>query len=257
MIPRIIHYCWFGGGKKSDFINYCISTWKFYLTDYQFIEWNEQNFDVSICEFTRQAYSSKQWAFLSDYVRSFALIEYGGVYLDTDVELKSSLDIFLNHRAFSGFENIGFPFTAVWGAEKGHIWPRDIKLYYEDLGKLDFRTNTCIVSDYLIEKYNVNPLKNEFQELKDGIQIYPSYYFCLDPVPNYAVHHFTGSWLEKGDKSNYSENLLKPFFKERLLNYYKDDIIGFLYNEGIINRLEIKNFLIKRFLKKFKSIWKV
>mgnify|MGYP003629682329 CR=1 FL=1 len=256
MIPRIIHYCWFGGGEKSDFIDYCISTWKFYLKDYQFIEWNEHNFDVSICEFSRQAYSSKQWAFLSDYVRSFALTEYGGIYLDTDVELKSSLDNFLKTQAFSGFEDIGFPFTAVWGARKGHMWPSDIKQYYEGLKSLNLKSNTQIISDYLVKKYNVNPLKNERQDLQNGIIIYPSYYFCLAPVPNYAVHHFTGSWLEEADKSNYSEKLLKPFFKERLLNYNKDDIIGFLYNEGVIDRSEIKKFLIQRFLKKFKSIWK-
>ena len=257
MIPKIIHYCWFGGGEKSDFINYCISTWKFYLVDYQFVEWNERNFDVSICTFSQEAFDNQKWAFLSDYVRSYALTVYGGIYLDTDVELKFSLNRFLNDSAFSGFENIGFPFTAVWGAEKEHVWPQDILVYYNNLNSLDLKTNTRIVSDYLIENYKINPFKNELQELENGIKIYPSYYFCLAPVPNFAIHHFDGSWLDEASKFEHSENIKRNFYKTEFLKYYKNDIINVLYREGIIDRSEIKSFLTQRLLKKIKSLWKI
>ena len=87
IIPKIIHYCWFGRGKKPDSVEYCVSTWKRFLPDYRIVEWNEDNFPIAdACDYVKEAYKSKKWAFVADYVRLVALYEYGGFYFDTDVE---------------------------------------------------------------------------------------------------------------------------------------------------------------------------
>lgn len=87
MIPKVIHYCWMGGNKKSSVIKKCIKSWKKYCPDYEIKEWNESNFDINICPYVREAYDKQKWAFVSDYVRHYIMNEYGGVYLDTDVKL--------------------------------------------------------------------------------------------------------------------------------------------------------------------------
>ena len=132
MIPKKIHYCWFGGNPLPESFQICLASWKKYLPDYEIIEWNETNFDINCCEYVKLAASNKKWAFVSDYARALALFEQGGIYMDIDVEVKHNLDEFLHHRAFSGFEISGSPFTALWATEKGHIWPKKV---------LDFYTN--------------------------------------------------------------------------------------------------------------------
>lgn len=104
-VPKIIHYCWFGGNPKPKLAEKCIKSWKKFCPDYQIIEWNEENFDVSAApEYVRQAYAAKRWAFVTDYVRLKAMTEMGGIYMDTDVELVKPLTPFLAHDAFAGFE---------------------------------------------------------------------------------------------------------------------------------------------------------
>lgn len=99
VIPKIIHSVWVGGGTKSDIVNKCRNSWSKYCPEYTILEWNETNFDIqNSCEYIQQAYKSKKWAFVSDYIRLCVLYEYGGVYLDTDSELLSSLDPFLNEN---------------------------------------------------------------------------------------------------------------------------------------------------------------
>ena len=104
-IPKVIHYCWFGRGKLPKLAKKCIKSWKKYLPDYKIIEWNEDNFDINSNQYVREAYEAKKYAFVSDYVRLYALYNYGGIYMDTDVEVIKSLDEFLIHEAFSGFES--------------------------------------------------------------------------------------------------------------------------------------------------------
>ena len=106
MIPKIIHYCWFGYGPKPKLAEKCIRSWKKYCPDYQIIEWNENNFDISACPlYVRQAYEARKWAFVTDYVRLKVIYENGGIYMDTDVELKKNLDNLLPYNAYFGFEN--------------------------------------------------------------------------------------------------------------------------------------------------------
>lgn len=193
MIPKTIHYCWFGGAPKSDLIQQCMASWKQQAPDYQVVEWSENNFDIQSHPFVAEAYEKKKWAFVSDYVRAHALHQQGGIYLDTDVELTQPLDSFLHHAAFSGFERKGSPFTALWAASAGHSWPQKVLDYYNGR-KFSETTNTQIVSDLLINEYGADASRDEKQELKDGIVIYPSTHFCVEVPVNYAIHHFEGSW---------------------------------------------------------------
>lgn len=104
MIPKTIHYCWFGRGQKPKLAEKCIASWKKYCPDYEIIEWNEDNFDVHMNGYTRMCYEEKKYAFLSDYVRLLVVAEHGGIYFDTDVELLRPIDNLLDHEAFFGFE---------------------------------------------------------------------------------------------------------------------------------------------------------
>jgi len=251
MIPKMIHYCWFGKNPKSKLIQQCINSWKVNLPDYEIIEWSEDNFDINANTFTKEAYAEKKWAFVTDYVRAFVLYTIGGIYLDTDVEIRHNLDFFLKHDAFSGFEEVGFPFTALWGAKKGHNWPKKIIDYYDALDVFTELTNTRIVSEFLINFYKVDPNKDEIQNLEDGICIYPSNYFCLNIEKNYAVHHFEGSWLEVNN-SNYDSYLLKKFYKKKFLNNFdRKQTIEDLYNEKYFSLKDLLFFILKKLKEKY------
>ena len=119
MIPKKIHYCWFGGAEKPKLAQKCIASWKKLCPDYEFIEWNENSFDVDQYAYTKYCYGAKKWAFLSDFVRLIAVYENGGIYFDTDVELVKQPDDLLNYEAFFGFENDDFVATGLgFGAER-------------------------------------------------------------------------------------------------------------------------------------------
>ena len=105
MIPKVIHYCWFGRNPLPPLAIKCIESWKKYCPDYEIKEWNEDNFDLDLFPYTREAYDNRKFAFVTDVVRLYALYHEGGVYMDTDVEVLKPIDCFLTHHAFSGFEN--------------------------------------------------------------------------------------------------------------------------------------------------------
>lgn len=195
-IPKIIHYVWMGGNEKPSKIKKCIKTWKKHLKDYEFIEWNEKNFDIDSNAFVKEMYNKKKWAFVSDYVRAYAIYNYGGIYLDTDVFVIDNLDSLLNDKAFVGFEAPEFPFTAVFGAEKGHPFIKDILDYYGDI-KLEGNfedNNTISVSNLLIDKYGCKTGNFE-QTLKTGIKVYKDDVLCNPSRNSLTVHVFLGSWL--------------------------------------------------------------
>jgi mannosyltransferase OCH1-like enzyme len=216
MINKIIHYCWFGNKPKPDLVTFCINSWKAKLPDYEIVEWNEHNFDVAATKFTQEAYNRKSWAFVSDYVRAYALYHYGGIYLDTDVEIKHSLDEFLSHGAFTSFECINYPFSALWGARKGHSWPEKVIKYYEGKNHFEQITNTSLVSDLLSEEFGVNRTSDTLQILKEDIYVYPSNYFCLDLPLNYATHHFASSWNSDPSASIYKNHLRASYLSKVL-----------------------------------------
>ncbi|WP_298119906.1 glycosyltransferase family 32 protein [Flavobacterium sp.] len=249
MIPKIIHYCWFGNNPKTQLINYCIESWKKYLPDYEIIEWNESNFNLNENEFVKSAYKNKKWAFVSDYVRAYVLYLHGGIYLDSDVEIKQNLNQFLHHGAFSGFEKSGFPFTALWASQKNHIWPKKVLDYYNGLETYSEETNTIIVTQILIDEFEVNPNNDVFQLLKNDIAIYPSHFFCLDLNQNFATHHFNGSWLDA--KIPFKENLHRHYYSKKYFETLSDkSILQDLLDYNDISLKETFVFFIRSLLKK-------
>ena len=121
-IPKIIHYCWFGGNPLPDAAKKCIETWKKYCPDYEIVEWNESNFDVNCCDYVKEAYEAKKWAFVSDVARLLIVYKLGGVYLDTDVEIleNSPFEKYLDYENIMAFENARSIATGlVFGGEKG------------------------------------------------------------------------------------------------------------------------------------------
>lgn len=203
MIPKTIHYCWFGGKPLPALAKKCIASWKKYLPDYEIEEWNESNFDVCQFQYTAEAYNARKYAFVTDFVRLYALFHEGGVYMDTDVEVLKSLDRFLHHPAFSGFEGGGLVPTGIMGSEKNGEWAKwQLSLYDGKHFSLDEGTNVSMISNAMkAEGFIMN---NQYQEFKQMFVAYPNEYFCplisaghkLHITSNtYCIHHFAGSWL--------------------------------------------------------------
>ena len=198
MIPKIIHYVWVGNNPKPKDIKKCMKTWKKHLKDYKIIEWNESNFDISSHPFVKKAYEAKKWAYVSDYIRMYAIYNYGGIYLDTDVLVLENFDKFLNNKVFVGFERENYPFTAVFGAEKKNKFIKKLLDYYDNLDAYNFdfeNNNTISVSNILINEYGCSK-ENEEQLLKDGIKVYKDDILCNPSKNSTTVHIFTGTWLE-------------------------------------------------------------
>lgn len=208
MIPKIIHYCWFGGNPLPPLAVKCIDSWKKYLPDYDIKEWNESNFDFEQFSFAKEALEHRKFAFISDVCRLHALKEEGGIYMDTDVEVLRSLDIFLDKSAFSGFENDDFVPTGIMASEKGSTWAIEMLSYYEgrsflkENGELDTTSNTFIITQLMKERGFV--MNNTFQEIEGYVSFYPNDYFCpksyktgdIELTENsYCIHHFAMSWL--------------------------------------------------------------
>lgn len=246
MIPKIIHYCWFGNGEKSELIERCMDSWKKYMPDYEIIEWNENNFDVNFIPFVKQAYINKKWAFVSDYVRAYALYNYGGIYLDTDVEITNTFDDFLPHGAFSGFEKKGLSFTAVWGAKAKHHWPKKVLDFYERL-HFNNQINTNIITAILEKDYGIDKSIDDLQIYNNDVYIYPSNYFCVEMFKNYAIHHFEGSW-DDNKSISYKDYLVDSFYMSKFddlkfdLNYYLFKI----HKDCQISHKQLIIILIKR-----------
>lgn len=198
MIPKIIHYVWVGNNPKPKDIKKCMKTWKKHLKDYKIIEWNESNFDISSHPFVKKAYEAKKWAYVSDYIRMYAIYNYGGIYLDTDVLVLENFDKFLNNKVFVGFERENYPFTAVFGAEKKNKFIKKLLDYYDNLDAYNFdfeNNNTISVSNILINEYGCSK-ENKEQLLKDGIKVYKDDILCNPSKNSTTIHIFTGTWLE-------------------------------------------------------------
>ena len=152
-IPKVIHFCWFGGAEYPDLIKNCMASWEKYLPEYEIVKWSEENFDVNCNQYVKEAYENKKWAFITDYVRLYALYNYGGVYLDSDVEVLKPIDEFLDNEAFSGFESRDTVPTAIMASVKGQRFMGELlhdydnrKLILED-GSIDMTANTVVITE--------------------------------------------------------------------------------------------------------------
>ena len=217
-IPKKIHYCWFGGGEKSTLIKQCIDSWEKFAPDCEIIEWNESNYDVTKNSYMSQAYQAKRWGFVPDYARLDIVYEYGGIYLDTDVELIRPIDELLNGTGFCGFEhadhnaifsvNTGSGF----GAEKGDAVIRIMRDYYDEIS---FVNDDATLNLQPSPRFNTDALRklglrcdNSMQQI-GAITVYPYEYFCpvnwkthkCTTTPNtFSIHHFDASWLSAQEK---------------------------------------------------------
>ena len=215
MIPKIIHFCWFGRGEYSDLIKKCIKSWNDVLSDYKIILWNEDNFDINSTIYTREAYEAKKYAFVSDYVRLYALLNYGGIYLDTDVEIIKNFDDFLSMPGFAGIEAGWIPACGVLGSEKDNVIIQEFfdfykdRSFYNDLGEYDLTPNPCRF-ETILKKYGFKN-KNEFQEVfvkgRRTFVFYKQEFFYPAKKDSswgvsdktIAIHHYDGSWLREKD----------------------------------------------------------
>ena len=240
IIPKTIHYCWFGRGEKNELMKKCINSWHEFLPDYEIIEWNEDNFDINSNTYVKEAYENKKYAFVTDYVRLYVLYNYGGVYMDTDVEVIKNIDCFLKHKAFSGFENNNYVPTGIMASQKENKWIKILLDEYDDLkfvkkdGTFDLTTNVIRITNSTINNYNLVP-NNTFQDLKDVV-FYPHDYFCPKDWETgniyitdntYTIHHFNGSWHTKKEKKQakkmkqYIQKYGKEKGKEKYSKYLK------------------------------------
>ena len=244
LIPRVIHYCWFGPKEIPPVLQEYIHGWKIVCPHWEIKLWNEGNFDIDSNTFTRSAYDQKKYAFVADYVRVWALYNFGGVYLDTDVELKLPLDIFLKYQSFSCFERSGICFTsAVWGSIKKHSLNKKLLNYYE--GRIYNKsepTNTTNINNILTQFFHINCNEDIDQIGSDGvntIHIFSSHYFCLDLPINYATHHFYGSWLDEKNERSCKDFVHQSYYLELVKNYsYNRDITKY-----VAKKINLKEFL--------------
>lgn len=213
-IPKVIHYCWFGGNPLPKTAKKCMDSWKKYCPDYKIVRWDESNFNVKCTPYCEKMYNEKKWAFLSDYARLKIIYEQGGVYLDTDVELVKPLDDLLHNNCFMGIDTTFMVSNGLGlGAEKGTAFIKENLNFYDSINLSEQKTpliNSPITTDLLRKKGNLNTESNDIQNVA-GVTIYPPEYFCAKHThtgeivitPNtYAIHHFTLSWASDEERQN-------------------------------------------------------
>ena len=225
MIPKIIHYCWFGGNSMPEFNRKCIESWEKFFPGYKIIKWDESNFDINICDYVREAYEAKKWAFVSDYVRFYVLYKYGGVYMDVDVEVIRPIHDIVEKGAFLAreAESTGGMIAPglIMGARRGNkIFKYVLNDYNRDYflldnGEYNMRT-ICERTTEWMEKYGYNAELNGIQKV-DDIYIYPGEYFCPIgwdgkgeiTVNTRSIHYYMASWYGGAERKLIFYSVLK------------------------------------------------
>ncbi len=260
MINKVIHYCWFGDSKKSKLIENCINSWKMYCPDYEIIEWNESNCDLTH-PFVVHALKDKKWAFVADYIRLYVLFNEGGIYLDTDMMLVNSLDPFLKHNCFFGAEEDTIISAGIIGCTKNNKLIFDLLKSYDDLDLNQvFDYNNLAIPIFITSKIKainkIDSIKIDKVVSFDEVVIYPQNFFYPFPnkhksdIKNYlsyatkdtvAIHLWNASWVEYNEFDYLNQkrfgmammkilrtlfitrNFNKYYFK-RVFNHYKKNL---------------------------------
>lgn len=259
MIPKIIHYCWFGGKPLPPLAERCIASWKKWLPDYEIHRWDESNFDVNSIEYTRQAYARKKYAFVSDYARFWILYNYGGIYFDVDVEVVAPFNDIIERGPFLGVESDSTTVKGIvsgadlplhcnpglaMGAEKGMSFYATMLKRYANFqflytsGAINTTTVVSYTSQALLDSgfnptLNIESHDHQFQ-LIEGITIYPKRYFCptikdgnIYLLPDTrSIHHYAASWVTpfmrfKGKLSAILYNCLPSSVFKSIRKFYR------------------------------------
>ncbi len=208
MIPKKIHYCWFGRGEKPKLAKKCIESWKTFCPDYEIVEWNEDNFDVNMNAYTKMCYEQKNYAFLSDYVRLVAVFENGGIYFDTDVEAVKPFDELLSDKAFFGFETKDYVNTGHgFGAEaKAEILKALIDAYDRVIDGKHGTVGCPVLNTEALVKNGFE--MNGKTQTRNGVIVYAKDYFnpfndntgVLTKTDNtYSIHWYGKTWMDRKD----------------------------------------------------------
>lgn len=232
MIPHVIHYFWFGGAPLSEMAQQCIASWKKFLPDYEIKEWNESNFDVNIIPFTAQAYAAGKYAFVSDYARLWVLYNYGGLYLDVDVEMIQSPDAIIDKGPFFGTEktvafnnDLFIAAGSLFGVEPKMSLINDMISMYESSSFEEITINKKFTDKFV----SLGWLRKDEISYVDGFTIYPvSYFSPLDwrtkknriTSNTYCVHWFNGSWMTRGLADSVKSILFSIIPDSLLIKYF-------------------------------------
>lgn len=217
LVPRVIHYCWFGGNPLPESAVKCIESWKKFCPGYEIREWNESNYDMNACPYIQEAYQARKWAFVSDYVRFDILYSFGGIYFDTDVELIRPIDDILQKGSFWGVEQRDGTELAV-APGLGMAAIAGMPIYREILSEYEnrhFLNEDGTLNQITVVKYTTDLLKQyglrDSEEIQcvDGIWIYPWDYFCPMKYPTgtltitkntRSIHHYSATWFTKEEQ---------------------------------------------------------
>lgn len=246
MIPKIIHFCWLSGDEFPELIKSCIDSWKEKLPDYEFILWDTNKFPLENNIWVKQAFESKKYAFAADYIRLYAVYNYGGIYLDTDIEVIKSFNPLLHLPYFIGSEGDGIIEAGVLGAEKNCSWIKDCLSYYDNKsfikqdGGFDTLTLPRIMMKKITENHTITELDYSetitplFPKSSNNLFMFPKDFFCAKnhgtgmiekTEYTFCIHHFAMSWIPK--KTTFLPNLkrkLMSVFGVKTIN----NIISFL-----------------------------
>lgn len=249
-IPRIIHYCWFGNKEMPEKESQCVATWKEYFPNYEFKLWTEDNFDYTKCDFAREAYENKKYAFVSDYARAKVLYEYGGLYMDTDVKVVKAFPETQAKNGFMGFERRAFLGTAVMASVPKNDNIKALLDYYEQHpfiqadGSFDNIANVSIITDIMKEKGLV--LGGE-RQVVDGFEIFNREVFYPKKLnetefrvteETSAIHMCSNSWMSERERKRGNNKIWIEVVRPTLRGLRSFGI-------GLIGKERIRNIEIK------------
>lgn len=238
-IPKVIHYCWFGGTELPNDVLLCIDSWKRFCPDYKIIRWDESNYDYTKYQYSAEAYAAGKWAFVSDLARLDIVYNYGGFYMDTDVELIKPLDFLLKEKAYMGMEKGRLVATGLgFGAEKGNsIIKSNLDCYtkssfIKEDGSYILRACPLVTTECL-EAFGLE--RRDIEQDLGEIKIFPSEYFCPQVLYDgtaeigdntVSIHHYAATWTTEKEKKKARRRLrIYTFYGRKALRVYDGAVL--------------------------------